>query len=162
MDTQKKDLLSVVESKSNEPSDILASITDKSIAQNSSKLEEKIVSVPCKDRINTSRVFESDPKFFKKVGIPNKNKLIEWIKKHNYMAKGDNDRYMATEWCEKNRYAINLKTINIHCETILMNNDSLGYIPTSFFQTYCGYFTQKGIEHIKNELKKEKEQENEY
>jgi len=162
MDTQKKDLLSVEESKPTETSDMLVSVTDKSIAQNSPKLEEKIVSVPCKDRINTSKLFESDPEFFKNVGIPKKNKLVEWIKKHNYMVKGDNGNYMATEWSEKNRYAINLKTINIHCETVLMNNDSLGYIPTRFFHTYCGYFTQKGIDHIKNELEKERRQENEY
>lgn len=162
MDTQKKDLLSTEESKPTETSDMLVSVTDKSIAQNSPKLEEKIVSVPCKDRISTSKMFKSDPEFFKKVGIPNDKKLIEWVKKHNYMVKGDNDNYMATEWCQENGYAINLLTTYINYEPILINN-TLGYIPLNFSKSYCGYYTEKGIEHIKNELEEERRKnENEY
>lgn len=161
MDTQKKDLLSVEDSKPNRTSDILEPITNNSISQNSPKLEEKVINIPCRDRISTTKMFKSDPEFFKKVGIPNKYELIDWIKTHNYMVKGDNDNYMATEWCQENGYAINLLTTYINYEPILINN-TLGYIPLNFSKSYCGYFTEKGIEHIKNELEKERRQENEY
>lgn len=159
MDTQKKDFLSVEESKPTETSDMLASITDNSILQNSQKLEEKVIDT-LNNKIATTKFWENEKEFFQELKM-SKKELVKWIKEKKYMVKGDNNKYMATEWCEKNGYAINQKVITIIFDPVLMNNNSLGYIPTNFWQTYCGYFTEKGKKHIMNELKKErKEQEN--
>lgn len=149
-----KDLLSNEKSKSNETNDMLTSITDNTISQNFHKLEEKIINT-FNNKITTTKFWENEKDFFRELKISRKG-FIEWIKDNNYMVKGDNDKYVATEWCEKNGYAINQKNITILLDPVLMNNNSLGYIPTSFISSYCGYYTEKGIEHIKNELKKEK------
>lgn len=160
MKNEKKDLLSVEESKPNETNDML-SVTDKSIAQNIPKLENKVINIPCKDKIPTTKVFDSDPEFFKKIGI-SKDNLKDWIIKKGYVIKGDNDKYMATEWSEKYRYVINQRYYTYIYDPVLMDEDTLGYIFIDLHYSNCGYFTQKGIEHIKNELEKERIQENEY
>lgn len=163
MKNEKKDLLSVEDSKPNETSDILSSITDNSIAQNIPKLEDKVINIPCKDRISTTKMYENNSKFFKSMGISNRDDLITWAKEKNYIKKDEEDKnYMATEWSEMNGYAYNQKNVTIQFETVLLSNNFLGYIPTYHFHSDCGYFTQKGIDHIKNELEKERRQENEY